>query len=76
MDGWRDGEQTAPLPFKLIASDQRFISLPFTQRGQYLTVTLPGDPTVLLPGFYMLFAFNRAQVPSIAKILGVGLAAN
>jgi Domain of unknown function (DUF1929)/Abnormal spindle-like microcephaly-assoc'd, ASPM-SPD-2-Hydin/Galactose oxidase, central domain/Kelch motif len=46
--------------------DQRFIELSFTQSGQTLTATLPGDTTVLVPGFYMLFAINTAGVPSVA----------
>jgi hypothetical protein len=50
-------------------SDQRFIDLPFQQSGQQVTATLPSDPTVLVPGNYMLFAFNTAGVPSTAQIL-------
>jgi hypothetical protein len=50
-------------------SDQRFIDLPFQQNGQQLTATLPSDPTVLVPGYYMLFAFNQAGVPSTAQVL-------
>ncbi len=49
-------------------SDQRFLNLSFTQDGQSLTAVLPGDPTVLVPGYYMLFAFNSAGVPSTALI--------
>jgi hypothetical protein len=52
-------------------SDQRFFTLPFTQTGQDLTANLPSDPTVLVPGYYMLFAFNQAGVPSIATILSI-----
>jgi hypothetical protein len=52
-------------------SDQRFITLPFTQTGQKLKAMLPSDRTVLVPGYYMLFAFNQAGVPSKAKILAV-----
>ena len=55
-------------------SDQRFINLPFKQTGKQLTTVLPSDPTVLLPGYYMLFAFNSAGVPSIAQVLYVGVA--
>lgn len=47
-------------------ADARFIELSFTQSGQTLTATLPGDTTVLVPGYYMLFAFNAAGVPSVA----------
>jgi hypothetical protein len=52
-------------------SDQRFINLAFTQGGQNLTTVLPSDPSVLVPGFYMLFAFNDAGVPSVASIINV-----
>jgi len=53
-------------------SDQQFINLvPFTQTGQQLTTNLPSDPTILVPGYYMLFAFNIAGVPSKAQILFV-----
>ncbi len=52
-------------------SDQRFITLPFTQTGQVITAVLPSDPTVLVPGFYMLFAINTAGVPSLATIFNV-----
>jgi YD repeat-containing protein len=51
---------------------QRFLQLGFTQAGQTLTITLPGiDPNVVVPGYYMLFVFNQAGVPSVAKIVRV-----
>ncbi|MGA2189912.1 MAG: galactose oxidase-like domain-containing protein [Steroidobacteraceae bacterium] len=49
--------------------DQRFIDLSFSQAGQNLTAVLPSDPTVLVPGYYMLFAISDAGVPSIAQII-------
>jgi hypothetical protein len=52
-------------------SDQRFIALRFAQEGQNVTAVLPRDTTTLVPGFYMLFAFNHAGVPSVAKIFKV-----
>ena len=52
--------------------EQRFINLSFQQTGQQLTTVLPSDPTVLVPGYYMLFAFNSAGVPSTAQVLSVG----
>ena len=52
-------------------SDQRFIALSFAQEGENVTAVLPRDTTTLLPGFYMLFAFNDAGVPSVAKIFNV-----
>jgi len=55
--------------------DQRFIQLPFTQSGQTLTATLPADSSILLPGYYMLFAINTAGVPSVALTFPVTAAA-
>ena len=52
-------------------SDQRFLNLSFTQEGQNLTAVLPTDTTRMVPGFYMLFAFNDARVPSVARIFSV-----
>ena len=52
-------------------SDQRFLNLAFTQEGQNLTAVLPTDTTRMVPGFYMLFAFNDARVPSVARIFSV-----
>jgi hypothetical protein len=35
-----------------------------------LTVTLPtADPNAIVPGYYMLFVFDQAGVPSVAKII-------
>jgi hypothetical protein len=52
-------------------SDQRFITLSFTQTAQNVTAILLSDSTVLVPGHYMLFVFNKAGVPSVARILNV-----
>jgi hypothetical protein len=51
--------------------DQRFLDLKFTQQGDRLTVTAPADARVAIPGYYMLFVFDRAGVPSVAKIVKV-----
>lgn len=51
--------------------DQRFMWLNFSQAGQDLTVDPPASRNVLPPGFYMIFAFNQAGVPAIAKIVKV-----
>jgi hypothetical protein len=52
--------------------DQRFLELGFTQAGQTLTITLPTiDPNVVVPGYYMLFVFDQAGVPSVARIVRV-----
>jgi hypothetical protein len=52
-------------------SDQRFLQPDFTQSGQTLTVQLPANVNVLLPGFYLLFVFNQTGVPSVAWIVQV-----
>ena len=52
-------------------ADQRFIELSFTQVGQTLSAGLPSDSTVLVPGFYMLFAINSAGVPSVASLVNI-----
>ncbi len=52
-------------------SDQRFIDLAFNQVGQIVIAELSTDTTTLVPGFYMLFAFNNAGVPSVARIFKV-----
>jgi galactose oxidase-like protein/glyoxal oxidase-like protein len=52
-------------------ADQRFIELSFTQSGQTLTALLPSDTTVLVPGYYMLFAINASGVPSLAQIFPI-----
>jgi hypothetical protein len=52
-------------------SDQRFINLAYSQEGQNVTAVLPTDTTTLVPGYYMVFAFNTAGVPSQASIVQV-----
>ena len=53
-------------------SGQRFLDLFFTQASQTLTITLPTiDPNVVVPGYYMLFVFDQAGVPSVARIIRV-----
>ncbi|MFK7913254.1 MAG: galactose oxidase-like domain-containing protein, partial [Pseudomonadales bacterium] len=38
--------------------------------GEY-SVTLPGNPNVLTPGYWMLFALNAQGTPSVAKVIQV-----
>lgn len=52
--------------------DQRFMPLAFTANGKTLTVTAPAAAEVAPPGYYMLFVFDAAGVPSIARILRLG----
>ncbi len=49
--------------------EQRFIDLTtaLQQNGQRLALTLPANPNVVLPGYYLLFVFNAAGAPSVAR---------
>jgi len=56
-------------------SDQRFIELspqyPNDQDHSEFYTGLPNDATVMVPGFYMMFAFNDAGVPSIGRAIHI-----
>jgi galactose oxidase len=55
-----------------VDTDQRRIGLqPTTVSGGY-TMTIPADPGIAVPGYYMLFAMNQRGVPSVAKIIRIG----
>jgi hypothetical protein len=51
--------------------NQRFKRLNFTLVPNGLTVTVPNNPNVLPPGYYMLFILNGDGVPSRARILRI-----
>jgi Domain of unknown function (DUF1929)/CARDB len=53
-------------------SEQRLIPVPFTQSGTQITATLSASPELAPPGYYMLFVFNTAGVPAVAKIISIG----
>ena len=56
-----------------VDTDQRRLSLvptPASDGGYQLTV--PADPGVAVPGYWMLFALDAKGVPSIAKVIHVG----
>ncbi len=48
--------------------DQRFIDTPFTQSGAVVSVTLPSNANVMLPGYYMMFVHQNG-VPSVSQIV-------
>ncbi len=50
---------------------QNFQDLEFTQSGGNVSITAPEDGTYAPPGSYMLFAFDEAGVPSVAKIVKI-----
>jgi hypothetical protein len=51
--------------------NQRFKRLSFTADARGLTVTAPNSRNRVPPGHYMLFILNRADVPSVAKIVRI-----
>lgn len=52
--------------------DQRFLPLIHTASGTQLSVTMPANANLASPGYYMLFVFNSAGVPSVARIIKLG----
>jgi hypothetical protein len=52
-------------------SEQRLVDVPFTGSGS-LKLTLPDDPRLAPPGWYMVFAISEDGVPSVARWLRVG----
>ncbi|HKN96153.1 MAG TPA: galactose oxidase-like domain-containing protein, partial [Pseudonocardiaceae bacterium] len=55
-----------------VDTDQRRLSLsPTAVTGGY-RVTIPADPGVALPGYWMLFAMDAKGVPSVAKTIRIG----
>jgi hypothetical protein len=49
-------------------TDQRFVDVPFRLgSGDALSATIPDEPNVAPPGWYMLFLTNQAGIPSMAK---------
>ncbi|XVJ70592.1 MAG: DUF1929 domain-containing protein [Rhizobacter sp.] len=56
--------------------EQRFVDLAFSANGGTLTVQAPTKAGEATPGFYMVFVFDQAGVPSESKILRLGVAAN
>jgi len=56
--------------------EQRFLDLTFSASGTSLTVQAPAKAGDATPGYYMIFAFDQAGVPSVAHITSLGIAAN
>ncbi len=54
--------------------DQRFLDLTFTASGSRLSVQAPARAADATPGYYLLFVFDAAGVPSVAKIVRIGVA--
>ncbi|HVK23114.1 MAG TPA: discoidin domain-containing protein [Actinokineospora sp.] len=54
-----------------VDNDQRRIPLT-TVPGTTHSLTVPADPGIALPGYYLLFALDAAGVPSVAKTIRIG----
>jgi hypothetical protein len=54
--------------------NQRFVALAFspTADGTGLAVSVPSNPNIAPPGYYMLFILNGAGVPSVAQMVRIG----
>ncbi|WP_051179518.1 galactose oxidase-like domain-containing protein [Nocardia concava] len=53
-------------------SNQRLVDIPFESCGFCtLRATMPADPCLVPPGFYLLFLVNSDGVPSVARIVQV-----
>ncbi len=49
-------------------SDQRLVDVPFSLgAGDRLAATIPNEPNLAPPGWYMLFLTNRTGIPSVAS---------
>jgi hypothetical protein len=54
-------------------SDAVFLTPTFTQTRQQLSIQLPDDTSQLIPGFWMIFAWNDKGVPSQASVIRVAV---
>ncbi|MDO5103693.1 MAG: galactose oxidase early set domain-containing protein [Lautropia sp.] len=56
--------------------EQRFNQLEFKADGAKLDITLPANKFLTPPGYYMVFALNKAGVPSKGRIIRINPSAN
>ncbi|RYZ57390.1 MAG: DUF1929 domain-containing protein [Proteobacteria bacterium] len=54
--------------------EQRFIPLNFVVRGNTVDVRMPANANLAPPGYYHIFLLNAAGVPSVSKIVSLGVA--
>lgn len=55
-----------------VNNDQRRVPLTIaSSSGQSYTLTIPSDPGIVLPGYYMLFALNSQGVPSVSTTIQI-----
>jgi galactose oxidase len=55
-----------------VDTDQRRIALAQKAVSGGYELTIPADPGVALPGYWMLFAIDSAGVPSVAATMRIG----
>jgi hypothetical protein len=56
-----------------VDNDQRRVPLLFTKpSASSYRLSVPSDPSVVTPGYYMLFAINPQGTPSVASIIKIG----
>jgi YVTN family beta-propeller protein len=56
--------------------EQRFVDLAFNTDGNRLWVQAPARAGDTPPGYYLMFVIDAAGVPSVAKMVRVGIASN
>lgn len=56
--------------------EQRFVDLAFNTEGNRLWVQAPARAGEATPGYYLLFVIDGSGVPSVAKMVRVGIASN
>ncbi|KAL6706706.1 hypothetical protein ACN47E_005248 [Coniothyrium glycines] len=56
-----------------VNTDQRRIALTPTGNATTYSVTVPADPGVALPGYWLLFAVDGSGTPSVGKVIRVTL---
>jgi Domain of unknown function (DUF1929) len=52
-------------------NEGRFFDMPFVKTGSRVQITMPASRNVAPPGFYMLFVFDAAGVPTVGKVLQI-----
>jgi len=50
-------------------NEQRFLEMPFKQKGLVVHLSTPAQRNLAPPGYYLLFVFDAQGVPSVARIL-------
>ncbi|MBC7531892.1 MAG: DUF1929 domain-containing protein [Oligoflexus sp.] len=53
--------------------EQRFISLSFNRQGNSINVKMPANSNLATPGFYHIFAIDPQGVPSLSRIVSLGV---